>query len=157
MAQDTWLMPASGKGELKPLVRGPTRDNAGPISPDGKWLAFSSDDTGRFEVYVQEFPDPGARTQVSQQGGAGEWWTRDSRQIVFAGADFRSLWRADLEPGKELHVSPPKQFATLPATTIWVDASPDRQRFLVLAPERTGIGSVTVVQHWLADLKRAAK
>ena len=107
-AQDTWLMPASGKGELKPLVRGRARDNAGPISPDGKWLAFSSDETSRFEVYVQAFLDPGARTQVSQQGGAGEWWTRDSRQIVFAGADFRSLWRADLEPGKDLHISPPK-------------------------------------------------
>jgi len=157
MAQDTWLMPASGKGELKPLVRGRARDNAGPISPDGKWLAFSSDETGRFEVYVQAFPDAGGRTQVSQQGGAGEWWTRDSRQIVFAGADWRSLWRADVQSGKDLHVNPPRQFATLPSTTIWVDASPDRQRFLVLAPERTGIGSVTVVQHWLADLKRAAK
>ena len=71
-------MPASGKGELKPLVRGPARDNGGPISPDGKWLAFSSDETGRFEVYVQAFPDPGARTQVSQQGGAGE--VVDARQ-----------------------------------------------------------------------------
>ena len=154
MAQDTYLISATGKGELKPLVRGPARENAGPISPDGKWLAYSSDETGRFEVYVQAFPEPGGRTQVSQQGGAGEWWTRDSRQIVFAGADFRSLWRADLEPGKDLHLSPPKQFATLPQTTISVEASPDRQRFLVLAPERTGIGSATVVQHWVEALTK---
>ena len=135
-------------------MRGPARDNGGPISPDGKWLAYTSDETGRFEVYVQTFPDPGPRVQVSQQGGAATWWTRDGRQLVFVGADLHSLWRADVEPGKELRVSQPRQIATLPATTISVDASPDRQRFLVIAPERTGIGSIMVVQHWLAALAK---
>ena len=155
-AQNVYRLPATGEGELKTLVHGPARDIGGPISLDGKWLAYTSDETGRYEVYVRPFLDPGPRVQVSQQGGAGSWWTRDGRQLVYVGADLHSLWRADVEPGKELRVSQPRQIATLPSTTMSVDASPDRQRFLVIAPERTGIGSIMVVQHWCGGAWRSS-
>jgi len=56
-------------------------------------------------------------------------------------------------PGETFRVGAPRKFATLPADIIFVDATPDRQRFLALAPERTGTGSVTVVQNWRAALK----
>ncbi len=154
-AQNIWLLPAAGGAELTLFLRGPVRDNGGPTSPDGRWLAYTSDDTGRFELYVQPFPKPGAKVQVSQHGASLAWWTRDSRQLLFLGPDLHSLWRADVEPGPTFRVGTAKQLATFPSSIVWMDATPDRQRFLAIAPERTGIGSVTVVQHWRAAVEKA--
>jgi Tol biopolymer transport system component len=153
-AQNIWLLPVSGTHELKPLVRNPTRDNGGPISPDGHWLAYISDITGRFELYLQPFPEPGRKVQVSQLGASLAWWTRDGRQILFVGDDLHSLWRVDVEPGSEIRVGTPKKLATLPSNVIWMDAMPDRQRFLAILPERTGTGAMTIVQNWRASLEK---
>jgi Tol biopolymer transport system component len=151
-AQNVWLLPADGGGEPTLFFRGPTRDNSGPISPDGRWLAYVSEETGQFELYVQSFPTPGRRVQVSQQGAVGAWWTRDGRQLLFLGLDKRSLWRVEVSLGTTVGVGTPRQIATFPPSIVSTDAMPDRQRFLTIAPERTGIGSATVVQNWLASL-----
>jgi serine/threonine protein kinase/Tol biopolymer transport system component len=153
--QNVWLLPAGG-GALKPLVTGPTIDTGGRVSPDGHWLSYISDDTGRFQLFVQSFPAPGHKVQVSQSGAAAAWWTSDSRQVVFLGDDLRGLWRVAVEPGLggALTVSTPVQLAELPPNILAVDAMPDRQRFLALAPERTGTGSITVVQNWRAALDK---
>jgi Tol biopolymer transport system component len=151
-AQNVWLLDASGAKPPTAIARGPVRDNGGPVSPDGRWIAYVSEDSGKFEVYVQSFPAPGRKVQVSAGGAVRSWWTRDGRQLVLLGGDFRTLSRVDLEPGATLGVGTPRAFAKLPADIVWVDAMPDRQRFLAIAPERTGTGSVTVVQNWRAAL-----
>ena len=153
-SQNVWLLDASGTKPPSVIVRGPVRDNGGPVSPDGHWIAFTSDESGRFEAYVQSFPAPGRRMQISDSGAVRSWWTRDGRQLVLLGSDLRTLSRVDLQPGDTLGVGTPKQFAKLPADLVWVDAMPDRQRFLAIAPERTSTGSVTVVQNWRAALER---
>ncbi len=155
-AQNVYRLPAAG-GELTPIVKGPTRDNAGLTSPDGRWFVYYSDETGRFEAYVQPFPDAGRRVQVSQQGAAQAWWTRDGRQLLLLGADLHTLWRVEVETGATFRAGVPKQIATFPSSILWMDAMPDRQRFLAMAPERTGVGSMTVVQHWQAALAAGRK
>lgn len=150
--QDVWLLPMPSADELKPFYRGPTRDTAGTVSPDGRWLWYTSDDTGTFQVYVQSFPSPGPRIQVSQHSGVLAWWTRDGRQLIYIGDDLRTLWRVDVAPGSVFSASVPIKIAMFPPDILWLDAMPDRQKFLVLSPERTGPGSITVVQHWLAAL-----
>jgi serine/threonine protein kinase/Tol biopolymer transport system component len=154
-AQNVWLLPAAG-GALRPFVIGPTIDRGGPVSPDGHWLAYTSGDTGRFQLFVQSCPVPGHKVQVSQSGASSAWWTRDGRQLVFLGDDLRGLWRVAVEPGPggALTVSTPVQMAELPPNILAVDAMPDRQRFLALAPERTGTGSITVVQNWRTALDK---
>ena len=152
-AQNVWLLDASGHKPPTSLVRGPIRDNGGPVSPDGRWLAYTADDSGRFELFVQAFPSPGRKVQVSDEGAVVAWWSADQRQLVFLGNDLRSLYRVDVLPGDAFRVGAPRKFATLPEDIIAVDAMPDRQRFLALAPERTGTGSVTIVQNWHAALK----
>jgi Tol biopolymer transport system component len=154
-ANDIWRLPASGTGELKLLVQGPTRDNSGPVSPDGHWLAYISDETGRFELYVQPFPEPGPKTQISQQGAGSACWTKDGRGLIFTDVNLRALWRADVAPGPQFRTTAPKQIATFPPGVIWVDAMPDRERFLALSPERTGIGSITIVENWLGALSKS--
>jgi eukaryotic-like serine/threonine-protein kinase len=152
-SQNVWLLDASGTAPPTVIVRGPVRDNGGPVSPDGRWLAFTSDDSGRFEAYVQSFPMPGRRVQASDSGAVRTWWTRDGRQLVMLGSDLRTLSRVDLQSGETPGVGKPTQFARLPADIVSVDAMPDRQRFLAIAPERTSTGSVTIVQNWRAVLK----
>ncbi len=155
-AQDIWLLPASGHGELEPYLRGPLRDDAGPLSPDGRWLGYTSEDTGRFELYVQSFPTPGHKVQVSAHGASLAWWTPDGRQILYLDDNFSSLWRVDVEPGPQpgttLRVGTPLQFVNLPPNLLWLDAMPDRQRFLAILPERAGPGAMTIVQNWRAAL-----
>jgi len=151
-SQNIFLMSATGKGELKLLVRGPTRDNGAAVSPDGKWMAFTSDESGRFEVYMQAFPAPAGRLRVSKEGASLAWWTRDGRQLLFVGDDFHTLWRVDVDTRAGLTIGTPARIATFPPSIVWVDATPDRQRFLAIAPERSGPGSWTVVQNWLAGL-----
>jgi len=154
-ALNPWLLPASGKGDMKQLASSPLRDNGGPVSPDGRWMAYTSEQlTGRFELFVQSFPEPGRRVQVSQQGASLAWWTRDGRQLMFLGDDLHSLWRVDIETGATLKAGTPKRLAGFPADIVWIDATPDRQRFLAIAPERGGPGSITIVQNWLAALKQ---
>lgn len=150
--QDVWLLSMPGAGSLTPFYAGPTREQSGEPSPDGRWVWYVSDDTGRYQLYVQSFPAPGHKVQVSRAGAIGAWWSRDNRQLIYIGDDLRTLWRVDLAPGPGFSASAPVQFATLPPNLIQVDAMPDRQKFLALSPERTGPGSITVVQHWLGAL-----
>jgi len=151
-SQNVWLVDASGTKPPTAIVRGPVRDYGGHVSPDGRWLAYTSEDSGKFEAYVQSFPSPGRKAQVSADGAVRAWWTRAGRQLVLLGGDYRTLSRVDLTPGVILGVGMPRAFAKLPADIVWIDAMPDRQRFLAIAPERTGTGSVTVVQNWRAAL-----
>jgi len=72
-----------GSGDATPLVDGPFRQGTGDISPDGRWLAYRSDETGPFEIYVQPFPGPGAKVPVSIGGAVGPVWSFDSREIFY--------------------------------------------------------------------------
>jgi Tol biopolymer transport system component len=157
--QNVWLLPTSGTPTPTPYVRTPARDRGGWPSPDGRWAAYLSEDSGRMELYVQSFPVPGHKVQVSTEGAVAAWWTRDGRQILFLGTDRQRLWRVDVEPGATPRLGAPKAAATLPGSVVGLDAMPDRQRWLALLPEREGIGSVTVVQNWRAALagKRPAE
>jgi serine/threonine protein kinase len=151
-SQDIWLLPASGGKALEPFVRGPRRDVGSALSPDGHWITYLSDDTGRFQLFAQSFPEPGHKVQVSQDGAFRSWWTGDGRQIVYTDDKLQSLWRVDVEPGATLRVGTPKQIAILPPNVTWMSAMPDRQKFIAIVPERAGPGSVTVVQNWHAAL-----
>jgi serine/threonine protein kinase/Tol biopolymer transport system component len=153
-AQDIWLLPTTGGKEPKPFVRGPASERGLATSPDGHWMAYDSNETGRFQLYVQAFPEPGHKIQVSEEGASRAWWTRDGRQIVFADDKLQSVWRADIESGATLRVGAPRQVATLPPNVTAVDAMPDGQRFLAIVPERAGPGSVTVVRNWRAALEK---
>jgi Tol biopolymer transport system component len=154
-AENVWLMPVAGGAEPKALMPARNRHYGGPVSPDGRWLAFVSDETGRFEAFVQALPDAGTRVQVSQQGASLMWWTKDGRALLFLSIDQRTLWRVGIEPGPTVHVGTATQLATFPPGIFSMDATPDRQRFLAVAPERTDAGTVTVVFNLRAALDHA--
>jgi Tol biopolymer transport system component len=153
-AQNISVLDASGKTPPTPFVTGPTRDSFATVSPDGRWVAYASDESGRFQLYVQPFPGRGRKVQVSESGAVLAWWSRDSRRLTFVNDSLRSLWRVTMTPGATMGAGTPRQIATLPPDIIFAAMMPDESRFLVLSPERTGSGSITVVQNWRAALRR---
>ena len=120
------------------LVRGPSATPAARFRlTAGGWRY--SDESGRHELYVQPFPGSGGRLQVSKQGAWASWWTRDGRQLLFPGDDLHTIWRAEVQTGR--HADRYADTDRHPSTDdLGIDASPDRQRFLAIAPERTGPG-----------------
>ena len=101
-------MPVEGVRTPLALVRTRFDDRMPSVSPDGRWLAFASDESGQFEVYVQPFPGPGERVRVSTMGGAQPEWRHDGRELSFVGLDDRlmavpvqsSAVSSSLEPGQ---------------------------------------------------------
>jgi Tol biopolymer transport system component len=149
--QNLYLLPADGSSGPKEIVGGAMRQVAAMISPDGRMMAYSGDETGRYEVYVTSFPAGGRRVQVSRGGAVLSWWTPDSRHLLIVD-EARSVWRATV--AANLAVGPPQHVAQLPSNLRGGDFAPDRQRFIGSVPERTGPGSITIVQNWLAALDR---
>jgi serine/threonine-protein kinase len=84
---DLWLL-AEG-GERRPLLRTPFDERSARLSPDGRWLAYVSDESGRDEVYVRSFPPPGGKVQVSVGGGDRPWWTPNGDALTFRSGDRR--------------------------------------------------------------------
>ena len=158
--QNIWLLPASGDGKPELYANGPTRELNGTPSPDGRWLSYAAGDTGRLEIYVQAFPKPGRRVQVSRTGGLWSWWSPDGRRLLYMTEEQPlTIWSADVgespAPGAPPRMGEPRQIATLPAGTLAADALPDRKTFLALVPENAAPGTITVVQNWPAALRQA--
>ena len=78
---EIWIRTADGK--TRRLLGGPGRKRSGRFSPDGKWIAFVSDETGDYQVYVTAYPGPGATVTVSTKGGLSPIWSADGRELFF--------------------------------------------------------------------------
>jgi Tol biopolymer transport system component len=157
---DLWILRMAPNQESFPLVATKANEGQGQFSPDGRWMAYASDESGAYEVYVQPFPPTGGKWQVSTRGGAQPQWRRDGKEIFYIAAD-RNLLAVDVKTTPELLFGTPRPlFLTrVPALTenqIRNTYVPDEdgQRFLVLSyPEEPG-GPVTLVLNWTAGLKR---
>lgn len=84
---DLWLLPLDGERQPRPFIRTEFQDNWGAISPDGRWVAYSSTETGQAEVYVVPFPGGGEQQRVSADGGFQARWRRDGREIFYLASD----------------------------------------------------------------------
>ena len=106
------------------------------FSPDGKWLAYQANDSGRFEVYVEPFPRSGVRTRVSSAGGERPVWSPDGREIFYD--QERTLYAASFQAGPDVKVGTPaalpvKGFIQGNGRRVW-DITPDGKQFLVMLP-----------------------
>ena len=85
-SNDIWLLRLEGEGKPSPFLRTPFYEAAGIFSPDGHWLAYVSNESGRFEIYVQPHPGPGGKRQISPEGGREPIWDRMVRSFSTATA-----------------------------------------------------------------------
>jgi hypothetical protein len=80
---DIWLLPMDDDGGPLPLVEGPYNDVHPALSPDGRWLAYTSDRSGRYEIYLSRYPELDEHRRISTSGGMGPLWREDSREFYF--------------------------------------------------------------------------
>jgi WD40 repeat protein len=159
---DLWLLDVDEK-KAHPLIATPAEESSAAISPDGKWLAYTSNESGRREVYVVPFPDLGEKRQVSTAGGEFPGWIGD-RRIFFLQPPDNKLFAVDLElKGSTLSVgaarplfggkSPPR--GTMRSLVSSLAVTSDGKRMLVAVPSEEGASSgLRVVSDWTAQLKK---
>ena len=86
-ASDVWALPADGDRKPRAVVTTPFSESSPRLSPDGRWLAYTSNEPGRAEVFVQPFAGPGGRSQISTDGGSEPVWSRDGRELFYLNGD----------------------------------------------------------------------
>src|SRR5207244_1980532 len=124
---------------LRPFLQGPYAETSGVFSPDGRWLAYASDESGRFEVYVQPFPGPGAKLQVSTAAGVQPRWRGDGRELFYREPSGRfmavpvTVVIADEFPQIEAVVTPPASTARF-----YFKGAGDSQYYFVLMSPKVG-------------------
>lgn len=154
---DLWLLALQGQRKPTPLLRTESNEGQGAVAPDGKWIAYDSDQSGRNEIYVQPYPAMGAKWQVSKDGGHGSRWRRDGKELYWLDEDG-TLMAAEVSLGPAFQSRMPQPLfetgITHPFERYAVSA--DGKRFLVPVPleHREENRSATVVVNWLAAAKR---
>jgi eukaryotic-like serine/threonine-protein kinase len=148
-------------GERKPFAfaETPFVEGSAVFSPDGRWIAYTSNEGGQADVYVQSFPGPGAKSQVSRDGGTHPVWRADGRELFYLAADG-TMMAVLVGAGRSFDAGPPQALFSsnvwrLRASQVYA-VTKDGQRFLVAAmpPKSTGASALTVVLNWTAAITR---
>jgi serine/threonine-protein kinase len=161
---DLMLLTLGAERKVQPLLRTPFLERNAEISPDGRWLAYESNDSGRVEVYVRPFADVNSgRWQVSTDGGISPLWARNGQELFYV-QPTGALMRVPVDKGTNWVTYSPTTLVEGPY--VWqlpavagrlYDVSRDGTRFLMLKPadepDQT-TASIVIVQSWIEDLKR---
>ncbi|MBZ5557804.1 MAG: serine/threonine-protein kinase [Acidobacteriia bacterium] len=159
---DLATIAADGSAGPVDLVKtpGPTREINGRFSPDGRWFAYQSNESGRYEIFVQAFPKSGGKWQISTAGGNVPWWRGDGKEIIYQGPEetFYAVTMRTAGAGFEIGV-PVKLFQHRMAhgsyeRNSWT-VTRDGQRFLLIVPlDDNNARTIQVVLNWAAGLKK---
>jgi Tol biopolymer transport system component len=153
-----WAVPVEGEHKPFRLAQGPSRYDQSKISPDGKWLAYRSSESGRYEVYVQAFPVAGARWQISTAGGWEPSWRRDGKELYFTLGSRLMAVDVKATSGGFEHGTPRLLFEVPFSPEVRRNRylpSADGQKFLAVIVGGEGASRpIRVVLNWNAGLKR---
>jgi Tol biopolymer transport system component len=157
---DLWALPLNGTQEPIQVAKTKFDETQGQFSPDGRWVAYQSNESGRFEIYVQPFPGPGSKSTVSSNGGAQLRWRRDGKELFYIGLDNR-LMAVPIRfasNGQTIEVGAPAPLFTtrIGGAVQSVNmqqymVSTDGQRFLMNTVLEEALSPITVVLNWRPD------
>jgi Tol biopolymer transport system component len=157
--QDLWVLPLAGDRQPSLFLQTPFIEFVGRFSPDGRWIAYTSDDQGRYEVYVQTFPASGGKWQISTNGGSQSWWRSDGKELYYVSDDGK-LMAVEVKPGGSFEATAPRAlFDLAPVRAIGglssyaVTAAGDRFLFVTAREEAASL-QFTVVTNWAAEAKK---
>ena len=160
-SSDVWTMPVAGGGAPAPFVDTSADEGMPAFSPDGQWIAYQSNESGRFEIYVQPYPGPGRRITVSTDGGVEALWSRDGGELFYRPLDENGVMvaRATVD---DAHIvfAPPEQlfeghYDRHPWTTPQLrnyDVTEDGERFIMLRRADASPPRMNVVLNWQSEL-----
>jgi serine/threonine-protein kinase len=156
---DIGTIELQGDRKISVFLKGPFDEGVATLSPDGRWLAYLSDESGRYEVYVRAFPGPEGKWQISTEGGFAPVWGRNGRELFYSSATEK-LMVVDISAGPTFQAGTPRvllegQFQfRLGGLTPDYDVSPDGQRFLVVQGGDANLTQLNVVLNWFEELKK---
>jgi Tol biopolymer transport system component len=165
---DLWALPLTGERKPFPVVQTSFEEFGGQFSPDGRWIAYASNESGRSEIYVRPFPGPGGKWQVSTAGGAQPRWRRDGKELFYVAPDNRLMavplgFAADaraVDVGAPVALFPTRLASGAGIgsvgsfATAQYDIATDGRFLMNVAVEEATAPPITIVQNWLAGLKK---
>ena len=129
------------------------------FSPDGHWLAYISNESGRWEVYVQPYPGPGGKRQISTEGGDEPVWAKNGKELFYR--EGNKMMAAEITPQPTFRAGTPtlvfegQYFRDIVPSEANYDITPDGQRFLMIQTgEQEAATKINVVLNWFEELKR---
>lgn len=155
---DIWVLPLGGDAKPYPLLQSEFTEEHVRFSPDGRFFAYKSNESGREEVYVQNFPPAGGKWQVSTGGGAQPHWRRDGQELYYVAPD-RKLMVVSVKPGESFQNGTPVVLFQTEVSSFTNSnryaVSADGQRFLVNSSvEADTLTPYTVILNWTSTLKK---
>src|SRR5262249_26349287 len=136
---DLWILPVSGDKKPRPFATTPFNEGNAQFSPDVKWIAYQSDESGQNQIYVQPFPGPGGKWQVSNIGGTQPRWNRNGKELFYLAPDNRLMSvSVETQDREAVKVGPPVALFSVPIVEVPPNTqrqqyavSPDGMRFLI--------------------------
>ena len=148
------MVPLSGDGKPYPFLATEFDEKGASFSPDGKWVSYVSNESGRDELYVVPFPGPGGKWQISTGGAQGGGFFKGGQEILY-GTPENDVVAVEIKSGPSgLEVSPAKTLFKVPPVTA-LAITPNGERFLLAAlPQGTGATRVALVTSWTVGLEK---
>jgi len=149
---DLWVMPLLGDRKPYKFVETPFHDQGGSFSPDGKWVSFTSQATGQFQIYAVSFPDGKQQFQISTEGGTLSRWRGDGRELIYVNRE--KIMSVDVNNGSfgnpKLLFERPQESLAQP-----IGMHPDGQRFLLYIPTlEQNPDNIHFISNWTNTLKK---
>jgi eukaryotic-like serine/threonine-protein kinase len=160
---DVWILTLDGSHKSMPVQVSEFNEAEAKFSPDGRWIAYQSDESGRPEVYVREFtlgsdgkPEATQSNPISNGGGINPYWRDGGKAVIYGSLDAKTGMLAEVTSFKPVfHSSPAKALGKLPLGADPVDITPDGKRVLAKVPVgQSGPQQFTVVQNWQVGLRK---
>ena len=155
---DMFILPLSGGRTFRPFLQTKVNEGNGVFSPDGRWIAYVSNESGRNEVFVRPYPGPGGKWQISTEGGDEPVWPRNGRELFYRQGDSKMMvveveTKPTFRPGRPRTLFEGR-FLLWDVNTY--DVARDGTRFLMIKedPAESGPTQVKVVLNWFEDVKR---
>ena len=138
----------------KPFLQTPFNESGPHFSPDGRWLAYTSDESGRTEIYVQPYPGPGGKWRVSSGGGTSSRWNANGRELFYNSGG--KMMAVDVTTSPNFSAGTPRMVFEGLDFSSGVDISPDGQRLLLIKPveQQQAATQINVVLNWFEELKQ---
>jgi Tol biopolymer transport system component len=155
---DLWLLPLKGDRKPVPFLQSEFREGNGAFSPDGRWIAYQSDETGRWEVYVRALDGSAGKWQISIDGGGGPTWSADGRNIFFQSIDRKARAAAVRVVNSTVVVDSIHtmfDFDSRAIIGVYNDISRDGRRVLAtIGDSRATTPPITMIVNWEEALKK---
>ena len=157
---DLPVVSMAGEHKSEKLVQGPFNETQGQFSPDGRWISYSSDESGRYEIYVTSFKGAPGKFQISTGGGAQSRWRGDGKELYYIAPGGRMMAVPVKSTGESFERETPRQLFEARwmvglSTNYVYDVSRDGQRFVAVQPiENEASEPLTLITNWPAALRK---